>query len=136
MLLWKYGADHITHPFFFTAQGPSFGAALRIGANMGFYTSRAWLKKRDHILRLDGYKCQYFRRFGKTVEAKIVHHIYPLKDYPQYRLADWNLISVSPAAHNKLEDRQTGELTEAGKELQRRTVPGVNWRKGRVKTIV
>lgn len=103
---------------------------------MNFYTSKAWLKKREHILRLDGYKCQYFRRYGKTVEAKIVHHIYPLKDYPQYKLCDWNLISVSMAAHNKLENRTTGELTEEGKALQERTKPGVNWRASRVKTIV
>ena len=103
---------------------------------MSFYTSKAWQKKREHVLRLDGYKCQISRRYGKAVEAKIVHHIFPLKEYPQYKLATWNLISVSAGVHNQLEDRQTGELTEKGKELMRRTVPGVDWRKSRVETIV
>lgn len=40
-------------------------------------------------------------------------------------------ISVSLATHNKLENRKTGELTELGIQLQRRTTPGVDWRQKR-----
>lgn len=65
--------------------------------------------------------CQIARRYGKTVEANTVHHIFPRKDYPQYAWCDWNLISVSAEMHNKLEDRFTGKLTADGRELMRRT---------------
>ena len=93
------------------------------------YQSAKWKKKRLHILRKDGYLCQIAKRYGKTEEATVVHHIYPAEEYPQWQWADWNLISVSQAAHNQLENRNTGELTELGLKLQRKTKPGVDWRK-------
>ena len=93
------------------------------------YGSGRWKKKREYILRLDGYKCRIDARKGITSEAKIVHHIYPAELYPEYAWCDWNLISVSMANHNRLENRTTGELTEFGKELQRITKPGVDWRR-------
>ena len=69
--------------------------------------------------------------YGGNEEANTVHHIYPADEYSQYAWCDWNLISVSQKGHNKLENRQTGELTELGKMLQERTIPGVDWRKTR-----
>lgn len=95
------------------------------------YYGKKWKKKRSRILRLDGYKCQIAKRYGRTEEATVVHHIYPADTYPEYAWREWNLISVSLATHNKLENRKTGELTELGKQLMRRTKPGVDWRKKR-----
>lgn len=95
------------------------------------YYGVKWKKKRLKILRLDGYKCQVAKMYGGNEEANTVHHIYPADEYPQYAWCDWNLISVSQKGHNKLENRQTGELTELGKMLQERTIPGVDWRKAR-----
>ena len=69
--------------------------------------------------------------YGGNEEANTVHHSYPADEYPQYAWWDWNLISVSQKGHTKLENRQTGELTELGKMLQERTIPGVDWRKAR-----
>ena len=85
-----------------------------------FYSSEKWKRKRQAILRRDGYIDQVQKRFGKTIEATIVHHVFPLDEYPEYRLADWNLISVSMGTHNRLHDRITDELTEDGVELLRR----------------
>ena len=99
------------------------------GIAMFNYYGNKWKKKRLHILRLDGYVDQIAKRYGRTEEAVVVHHIYPAEQYPEYAWQDWNLISVSLATHNKLEDRQTGELTTLGLDLQRRTKPGINWRK-------
>lgn len=82
---------------------------------------------------MDGYIDQISRRYGRIQEATTVHHIYPVKDYPEYEWCDWNLISVSQATHNKLENRTTGELTELGMDLMRRTEIGIDWRKGRKK---
>lgn len=82
------------------------------------YRSKRWEAKRDVILRRDGYECQYFKRFGKHVEADTVHHIYPADDYPEYAFENWNLISLSREAHNMMHDRQTGALTKEGLRLQ------------------
>ncbi len=93
------------------------------------YHSAKWRKKREHILRLDGYMDVIDKRYGRFTEAVTVHHIYPAKAYPEYSYCDWNLISVSQKTHNKLENRQMGELTEMGRKLMEQTVPGVDWRK-------
>lgn len=86
-----------------------------------FYLTPRWKAKRAHILRRDGYMDQIEKRYGKRREANTVHHIFPRSEFPEYQWADWNLISVSDATHNKLENRAAGTLTEAGKELLRRT---------------
>ena len=85
--------------------------------------SNAWRKKREKILERDGYLCQHFKRFGKRIEATRVHHIYPVKDFPEYAWCDWNLISLSAKAHELMHIRETGELSEIGKALMRKTIP-------------
>lgn len=87
------------------------------------YNSKRWRNKAKRILRRDGYMCQYSKRFGKRVDAEMVHHIYPVDTYPQYQWCDWNLISLSNAAHDKMHDRKTRALTAAGLELMRKTIP-------------
>ena len=82
-----------------------------------FYHSTRWIKKRERILRRDGYQCQYAKQYGRLEEANTVHHIFPRRQYPQYAWEDWNLISVSAANHNKLENRATGELTDEGRAM-------------------
>lgn len=93
------------------------------------YYGNKWKKKRERILRMDGYVCQVAKRYGRTEAATVVHHIYPAAEYPEWAWEDWNLISVSLATHNRIENRKIGELTNLGRELQRRTEPGINWRK-------
>ena len=93
------------------------------------YYGSKWKKKRKRILRIDGYVDQIEKRYGRTVAANTVHHIYPAEEYPEYAWLDWNLISVSQATHNKIENRKSGELTAFGLALQRKTKPGVDWRK-------
>lgn len=95
------------------------------------YSGIKWKKKRLKILRLDGYKDVIVARYGKIMEATIVHHIYPAEEYPEYAWCDWNLISVSMETHNKLENRTTGQLTKMGLDLMHRTEPGIDWRKKR-----
>lgn len=95
------------------------------------YGSAKWKKKRKHILMLDGYKDRLEAMYGRSVDATVVHHIYPSEEFPEYAWCDWNLISVSFATHNRLENRTTKCLTELGIWLQERTVPGVDWRKRR-----
>lgn len=98
------------------------------------YGSQKWKRKRAYILRLDKYIDRVAARYGRIESATIVHHIYPAREYPRYQWCDWNMISVSVATHNKLENRVTGGLTEEGIELMKRTKPGVNWRNNEYRT--
>ncbi len=74
-------------------------------------------------MRRDGYTCQISKRYGKRVPAEVVHHIYPVDEYPEYAYCLWNLISLSRSAHNKLHDRENNKLTAEGVALMRRTNP-------------
>lgn len=69
----------------------------------------------------DGYQCQEAKRYGKAVPATVVHHIFPVAEFPQYRFAAWNLIALSTDAHNQMHDRNTNELTDKGREWMERT---------------
>lgn len=86
-----------------------------------FYKSARWKRTRERILRRDKYMCQISKRYGKLVQADTVHHIWPRDLFPEYSFEDWNLISLSNAEHNRLHNRDNDDLTEAGKELLRRT---------------
>ena len=88
--------------------------------NDRFYDSPKWRAKKEHILRRDSYQCQISKRFGRLIPAELVHHVFPLDEFPEYAFADWNLISISQKVHNKLDDRQTNELTEEGRQLLER----------------
>ena len=65
--------------------------------------------------------CQLSKRYGKSVPAEGVHHIYPVDEYPEYAYEPWNLTALSRAAHNRLHDRNTDALTAEGVALMRRT---------------
>lgn len=86
-----------------------------------FYGSAAWKKKREHILKRDGYTDQLELRAGRRVPAETVHHILTKEKYPQYALCDWNLISVSKETHDKYLHTIFGNLTEEGERLARET---------------
>ena len=86
-----------------------------------FYGTERWERKRRYILARDGYQCQVSKRYGRLLQADTVHHIFPLEIFPEYKLSDWNLISVNHSIHDQLHDRTTHRLTEKGKDLLRRT---------------
>lgn len=86
-----------------------------------FYKTKRWKRLRAAVLARDGYQCQINKRYGKSVQANTVHHIFPMDDYPEYKWEPWNLISVSSQAHDELHNRTTRTLTDKGVELMRRT---------------
>lgn len=88
-----------------------------------FYKTKEWNNLRKKILRRDRYECQYFRRFGRSVDATTVHHIFPYEFYPELKKVSWNLISLSHEAHNMMHDRLTHKLTDEGKSLRDRYLP-------------
>lgn len=88
------------------------------------YKDSKWISKRKAILKRDKYQCQECRRYGKMIDASHVHHIYPVEFFPEYRLCNWNLISLCQKCHNKMHDRESHELTAEGIRLQKRiTIP-------------
>lgn len=86
-----------------------------------FYHSRRWEHIRSAVLRRDQYTCQESKRYGKYIQATTVHHVFPREQYPQYAWMTWNLVSLSGEQHNRMHDRDSGNLTDAGKDLLRRT---------------
>ena len=77
------------------------------GGTMFDYKGKRWRDLAARAMRRDGYMCQLSRRYGKRVPAEVVHHIYPVDEYPEYAYCLWNLISLSRAMHNRLPDRKT-----------------------------
>ena len=66
-----------------------------------FYRSRKWRKKREYILHRDQYLCQECTKYGRNTEAKIVHHLKEMDEYPELTLTNENLVRVCASCHNK-----------------------------------
>lgn len=73
-----------------------------------FYQSKAWKRKREWILRRDGYRCQDCKRYGRMRQATTVHHIKHLDQYPELALTSSNLVSLCDACHNKRHPEKGG----------------------------
>lgn len=85
------------------------------------YKSRRWKRKRENMLRRDGYKCKECIRYGRVTQANTVHHIKPVESHPELAFDNMNLISLCAGCHNKMHDRITNELTDIGLDLLDRT---------------
>lgn len=99
---------------------------MAVKQNTGFdYSSgnQRWRKLRERALTRDGYRCQEARRYGKRVDAQVVHHIWPAEDFPEYAYCLWNLLSLSQSAHDAMHDRVTHRLTPLGESWRRKTIP-------------
>lgn len=91
-----------------------------------FYNSVRWKTLRKSVLARDRYLCRNCRRYMPIPKAaSIVHHCFPLEDYPQYAFAGWNLISLCVPCHDKMHDRITNKLTPLGESWMRRVSPPV-----------
>lgn len=66
------------------------------------YNDPKWIRKRKTILRRDGYMCRECQRYGRHREAKEVHHIKHVDEFPEMAFVDSNLISLCHACHNKM----------------------------------
>ncbi|WP_442893615.1 HNH endonuclease [Bacillus sp. 2205SS5-2] len=73
-----------------------------------FYRSIVWRKKREYILKRDGFLCQECKKYGVNRDANIVHHIKELEHHPELRLSNNNLVSVCAKCHNKLHPEKGG----------------------------
>ena len=72
-----------------------------IEVSMFDYKDKRWKRKQKYILRRDGYKCQWCKRYGKKVDATTVHHIKHADEYPELVYTYSKLVSLCSACHNK-----------------------------------
>lgn len=84
------------------------------------YKTKRWQDLRERTLKRDGYACQLCKRYGKSKEAQMVHHIFPADKVNQYQYLSENLISLCNSCHNQLHERTTDELTLKGEQLLNR----------------
>lgn len=75
---------------------------------MDFHKTKQWKRKREQILRRDGYLCRECRRYGKAMPATTVHHIEHVEDRPDLALVDSNLVSLCSSCHNKIHPEKGG----------------------------
>ena len=95
-----------------------------------FYKSSKWLKKREQQLKDDHYECQRCMHKGKYkdvkgvrryTKAKLVHHDFRYKQYPQYALMSYvngqrNLYSLCQSCH-EIEHEDERAMIEKPKEF-------------------
>ena len=84
------------------------------------YKNKQWKNLRERILKRDGYACQECKRYGRSKQATMVHHIFPANDIPEYQYLSDNLISLCNTCHNKLHDRNSDDLTDKGQKVLER----------------
>ena len=87
------------------------------------YKTKRWLALRERVLRRDGYLCRESLRYGARRQAEVVHHIWPVEDFPEWAWCEWNLLSLSKAAHNAMHERDSHRLSPLGERWRRRTPP-------------
>lgn len=88
--------------------------------NEHFYRNKKWIKKKNRILRQYQYECQESKRYGLSVKAEMVHHIYPRKEYPELAYVDWNLLPLTHQRHNTFHDRENNKIIGEGLYWQRK----------------
>ena len=79
-----------------------------------FYSNKKWIRKRGVVLRKHDYLCAESKQYGKTRQAEVVHHIYPLEKYPELAYEEWNLLPLTNAVHNTFHDRNNNEVIGRG----------------------
>ena len=92
---------------------------------MGFDYGRGnhrWRKLRERVLREQRW-CQEAKRYGVLVQAEVVHHVWPVEDYPEFAYCRWNLIALTKTNHGKMHDRDTRKLTALGERWRRKVIP-------------
>ena len=62
--------------------------------------TKKWEKFRDKILRKYNYLCQESLRYGISEPAEMVHHIFPVSEYPELEFQEWNCLPLTNKRHN------------------------------------
>ncbi|HEM4728320.1 TPA: HNH endonuclease [Streptococcus suis] len=82
--------------------------------------SSHWEKFRSRTLKRDKYLCQESLRYGLEVQAEMVHHIYPVSEFPELEFVSWNVISLTNKVHGTFHDRKNDKVIGQGLYWQRK----------------
>lgn len=92
---------------------------------MAFDYSRAnkrWRRLRKRVLREERW-CQEAKRYGILKPAEVVHHAWPVEEYPEFAYCRWNLVALTAVNHGRMHDQETRKLTALGESWRRRVSP-------------
>lgn len=91
-----------------------------------FYSSGTWQKLREtvkqkyRVQEFEGIDVYSFFKFNKIEIGRIMHHIRPVKDYPELKLRADNLILLTDKNHEIIHKRMDeGEADEVITELEK-----------------
>ena len=101
------------------ARHKAYDRERRDGVKARFYHSREWTAMSNAVRARAGYADEVLRASGKLVPGAIVHHIYPVDERPDLRLAMGNLICVAARTHKEIHDAYN-KSPRAKKEMQAR----------------
>ena len=87
------------------------------------YKSPRWRRVRARVLRRDRFLCRECARYGVNAPASVVHHVWPTDDFPQWAWDERIMISLCPACHERMHERSSGALSDAGERWRRRVPP-------------
>ncbi|HEM3451962.1 TPA: HNH endonuclease [Streptococcus suis] len=76
--------------------------------------TKKWEKFRDKMMRKSDYLCQESLRYGLSVSAEMVHHIFPVSEYPELEFVEWNCLALTNRKHNTFHDRVNDKVVGQG----------------------
>ena len=82
--------------------------------------SKKWLRFRDKIMRKYDYLCQESLRYGISVAAEMVHHIFPVTESPELEFIEWNCLPLTNKKHTTFHDRKNDKIINQGLFWQRK----------------
>lgn len=82
--------------------------------------SKKWEKFRDRIMRKYDYLCQESLRYGISTQAEMVHHIFPVSEYPELEFVEWNCLPLTNKKHNTFHDRVNDKVINQGLYWQKK----------------
>ena len=82
--------------------------------------TKKWFKFRDRVMKKNDYLCQESLRYGIRVQAEMVHHIYPVSEYPELEFVEWNCLPLLNKIHNTFHDRTNDKIVGQGLYWQKK----------------
>ena len=97
-----------------------------------FYTAGAWRTKRNYIMQMYHGIDVWAMYQGRYEEAEAVHHIKPLKEYPELAYSDDNLIPLSAYSHDQVE-KAYNRSDAARIKMQDELLKAIHWYRDAIK---
>ena len=91
-------------------------------------------------MRRYDYLCQESLRYGISVQAEeMVHHIFPVSEYPELEFVEWNCLPLTNKKHNTFHDRVNDRVINQGlywREKEKKRIFKFFSKMGKMKILV